>query len=48
MLRNAVLETDGTPEVMTILQVFTQLFLQGHQNENKQVSQDLLLNVSFQ
>ncbi|XP_010153037.1 PREDICTED: Fanconi anemia group C protein [Eurypyga helias] len=36
MLRNALLETDGTPEVMTIIQVFTQLFLQVHQNENKQ------------
>lgn len=48
MLRNALLETDGTPEVMTIIQVFTQLFVQVHQNENKQVGQDLLLNVSFQ
>ncbi|XP_065511639.1 Fanconi anemia group C protein isoform X2 [Caloenas nicobarica] len=36
IFKNAVLETDGTPEVMTIVQVFTQLFLQGHQNENKQ------------
>lgn len=47
MLRNALLETDGTPEVMTIIQVFTQLFVQVLQNENKQVGQDLLLNVSF-
>nr|XP_021148864.1 Fanconi anemia group C protein isoform X1 [Columba livia] len=36
IFKNAVLETDGAPEVMTIIQVFTQLFLQGHQNENKQ------------
>lgn len=48
MLRNALLETAGTSEVMTIIQVFTQLFLQAHQNENKQVSQDLFLDVSFQ
>ncbi|KAM6036449.1 Fanconi anemia group C protein isoform 1-T1 [Theristicus caerulescens] len=34
--QNALLETDGTPEVMTIIQVFTQLFLQARQNENKQ------------
>ncbi|XP_069737131.1 Fanconi anemia group C protein [Phaenicophaeus curvirostris] len=36
IFKNALLETDGTPEVMTIIQVFTQLFLQAHQNENKQ------------
>lgn len=42
-----LLETDGAPEVMTIIQVFIQLFIQVQQNENKQVSQDLL-NVSFQ
>ncbi|NXK94667.1 FANCC protein, partial [Formicarius rufipectus] len=36
IFKNALLETDGTPEVMTIIQVFTQLFLQTHQNENKQ------------
>ncbi|XP_069633590.1 Fanconi anemia group C protein isoform X3 [Haliaeetus albicilla] len=35
IFKNALLETDGTPEVMTIIQVFTQLFLQAHQNENK-------------
>ncbi|XP_064592647.1 Fanconi anemia group C protein isoform X3 [Zonotrichia leucophrys gambelii] len=34
--KNALMETDGTPEVMTIIQVFTQLFLQAYQNENKQ------------
>jgi len=48
MLRNALLETDGASEVMTIIQVFTQLFLETHQNENKQVSQDPFLNISFQ
>ncbi|NXQ92067.1 FANCC protein, partial [Nyctibius grandis] len=36
IFKNALLETDGTPEVMTVIQVFTQLFLQAHQNENKQ------------
>ncbi|NWS67355.1 FANCC protein, partial [Crotophaga sulcirostris] len=36
IFKNALLETDGTPEVMTIIQMFTQLFLQAHQNENKQ------------
>lgn len=36
IFKNALLETDGTPEVMTIIQVFTQLFVQVHQNENKQ------------
>ncbi|XP_075597023.1 Fanconi anemia group C protein isoform X2 [Balearica regulorum gibbericeps] len=36
IFKNALLETDGTPQVMTIIQVFTQLFLQAHQNENKQ------------
>ncbi|NXJ35172.1 FANCC protein, partial [Ciconia maguari] len=36
IFKNALLETDGTPEVMTIIQVFTQLFLEAHQNENKQ------------
>ncbi|XP_008504108.1 Fanconi anemia group C protein [Calypte anna] len=36
IFKNALLETDGTPEVMTIVQVFTQLFLQAHQNENEQ------------
>ncbi|KAM9213239.1 Fanconi anemia group C protein [Leptosomus discolor] len=36
IFKNALLETDGTPEVMTVIQVFTQLFLQAHQSENKQ------------
>ncbi|XP_027734953.1 Fanconi anemia group C protein isoform X2 [Empidonax traillii] len=36
IFKNALLETDGTPEVMTIIQVFTQLFLEAHQNQNKQ------------
>ncbi|NXJ99195.1 FANCC protein, partial [Corythaixoides concolor] len=36
IFKNALLETDGTPEVVTIIQVFTQLFLQAHQNESKQ------------
>ncbi|NWW70692.1 FANCC protein, partial [Climacteris rufus] len=36
IFKNALMETGGTSEVMTIIQVFTQLFLQAHQNENKQ------------
>uniref|UniRef100_A0A8B9SC72 FA complementation group C n=1 Tax=Apteryx owenii TaxID=8824 RepID=A0A8B9SC72_APTOW len=36
IFKNALLETDGAPEVMTIIQVFTQLFVQAHQNDNKQ------------
>ncbi|XP_039945455.1 Fanconi anemia group C protein isoform X4 [Hirundo rustica] len=36
IFKNALMETDGTSEVVTIIQVFTQLFLQVHQNENKQ------------
>ncbi|NXI17165.1 FANCC protein, partial [Irena cyanogastra] len=36
IFKNALMETDGTSEVMTVIQVFTQLFLQAHQNENKQ------------
>ncbi|XP_063036462.1 Fanconi anemia group C protein isoform X2 [Melospiza melodia melodia] len=36
IFKNALMETDGTPEVMTIIQVFTQLFLQAYQNKNKQ------------
>ncbi|NXI75622.1 FANCC protein, partial [Rhipidura dahli] len=36
IFKNALMETDGTSGVMTIIQVFTQLFLQAHQNENKQ------------
>ncbi|XP_059730057.1 Fanconi anemia group C protein isoform X3 [Haemorhous mexicanus] len=35
-LKNALMETDGTSEVMTIIKVFTQLFLLAYQNENKQ------------
>ncbi|NXY74545.1 FANCC protein, partial [Glareola pratincola] len=35
IFKNVLLETDGTPEVLTVIQVFTQLFLQAHQNENK-------------
>ncbi|KFP81186.1 Fanconi anemia group C protein, partial [Apaloderma vittatum] len=36
IFKNALLETGGIAEVMTIIQVFMQLFLQAHQNENKQ------------
>ncbi|KGL76319.1 Fanconi anemia group C protein, partial [Tinamus guttatus] len=36
IFKSALLETDGAPEVMTIIQMFTQLFVQAHQNENKQ------------
>ncbi|XP_057900195.1 Fanconi anemia group C protein [Melospiza georgiana] len=36
IFKNALMETDGTPEVMTIIQVFTQLFLQAYQNKNEQ------------
>ncbi|NXL95468.1 FANCC protein, partial [Alectura lathami] len=36
IFKNALMETDGTPEVMTIIEVFTQLFVQFQQNENKQ------------
>ncbi|KAF4794974.1 Fanconi anemia complementation group C [Turdus rufiventris] len=36
IFKNALMETDGTSEVMTIMQMFTKLFLQAHQNENKQ------------
>uniref|UniRef100_A0A8C8SF04 Fanconi anemia group C protein homolog n=1 Tax=Pelusios castaneus TaxID=367368 RepID=A0A8C8SF04_9SAUR len=36
VFRNALLETDGAPEVMTIIQVFTQCFVQAHQKDNKQ------------
>ncbi|XP_061874786.1 Fanconi anemia group C protein [Colius striatus] len=36
IFKNALLETDGTPEVITVIQVFTQLFIEAHQNENKQ------------
>ncbi|XP_031454393.1 Fanconi anemia group C protein-like [Phasianus colchicus] len=36
IFKNVLLETDGAPEVMTIIQVFMQLFIQVQQNENKQ------------
>ncbi|NXN95646.1 FANCC protein, partial [Rhinopomastus cyanomelas] len=36
IFKNALLQTDGTPEVITIMQVFMQLFLQARQNEDKQ------------
>ncbi|NXN50010.1 FANCC protein, partial [Rynchops niger] len=36
IFKNVLLESDGTLEVLTIIQVFTQLFLQAHQNENKE------------
>ncbi|XP_053157032.1 Fanconi anemia group C protein isoform X2 [Hemicordylus capensis] len=36
MFRNALLETDGAPEVMSIMQVFTQCFVQAYQENNKQ------------
>ncbi|NXP34857.1 FANCC protein, partial [Leiothrix lutea] len=36
IFKNALMETDGTSEVMTMIQVFMQLFLQAHQNEYKQ------------
>ncbi|XP_014107702.1 PREDICTED: Fanconi anemia group C protein [Pseudopodoces humilis] len=36
IFKNALVETEGTSEVMTTIQVFTQLFLQAYQNENKQ------------
>ncbi|NXE22699.1 FANCC protein, partial [Ardeotis kori] len=36
IFKNTLLEADRSPEVMIIIQVFTQLFLQAHQNENKQ------------
>uniref|UniRef100_A0A8C0GDS5 FA complementation group C n=1 Tax=Chelonoidis abingdonii TaxID=106734 RepID=A0A8C0GDS5_CHEAB len=38
IFKNALMETGGTPEVMTIIQVFTQCFIQAHQKDNKQVS----------
>nr|XP_048706148.1 Fanconi anemia group C protein isoform X7 [Caretta caretta] len=37
IFKNALLETGGTPEVMTIIQMFTQCFVQAHQKDNKQV-----------
>ncbi|XP_038259846.1 Fanconi anemia group C protein isoform X7 [Dermochelys coriacea] len=36
IFKNALLETGGTPEVMTIIQLFTQCFVQAHQKDNKQ------------
>ncbi|NXC51207.1 FANCC protein, partial [Penelope pileata] len=36
IFKSALLETDGAPEVMTIIQVFTQLFIEVQQSENKQ------------
>lgn len=37
IFRNALLETDGAPEVMTVMQVFTQCFVQAYQGNNKQL-----------
>ncbi|XP_032530534.1 Fanconi anemia group C protein isoform X1 [Chiroxiphia lanceolata] len=37
IFKNALLETDGASEVMTIIQVFTQLFLEARQNQNEQL-----------
>ncbi|XP_009078614.1 PREDICTED: Fanconi anemia group C protein-like, partial [Acanthisitta chloris] len=36
IFKSALMETDGASEVMTIVQMFTQLFLQAHQNENEE------------
>ncbi|NXN18303.1 FANCC protein, partial [Indicator maculatus] len=36
IFKNALLETDGALKVVTTIQVFTQLFLEALQNENKQ------------
>ncbi|XP_073201081.1 Fanconi anemia group C protein isoform X2 [Lepidochelys kempii] len=36
IFKNALLETGGTPEVMTIIQMFTWCFVQAHQKDNKQ------------
>ncbi|VTJ71831.1 Hypothetical predicted protein [Marmota monax] len=38
MFRCALLETDGAPEVLAALQVFTRCFLEARDKENKQVS----------
>ncbi|XP_074809256.1 Fanconi anemia group C protein [Natator depressus] len=38
IFKNALLETGGTPEVMTIIQMFTQCFVQAHQKDNKQTN----------
>ncbi|XP_074984753.1 Fanconi anemia group C protein isoform X3 [Caretta caretta] len=40
IFKNALLETGGTPEVMTIIQMFTQCFVQAHQKDNKQGMKD--------
>ncbi|KAG6936304.1 Fanconi anemia complementation group C [Chelydra serpentina] len=36
IFKNALLETGGAPEVMTIIQMFTRCFVQAHQKDNKQ------------
>ncbi|XP_030049512.1 LOW QUALITY PROTEIN: Fanconi anemia group C protein [Microcaecilia unicolor] len=36
IFRNALLETDGNSKVLTIIQVFTQCFVQAHQEHNSQ------------
>ncbi|KAM6473791.1 Fanconi anemia group C protein isoform 2-T3 [Liasis olivaceus] len=36
IFRNALLETDGAQEIMTIMQVFTQCFVQAYHENNKQ------------
>ncbi|XP_029473420.1 Fanconi anemia group C protein isoform X2 [Rhinatrema bivittatum] len=35
IFRNALLETDGSSKVLTIIQVFTQCFVQAHQEDNR-------------
>ncbi|XP_020827361.1 Fanconi anemia group C protein isoform X2 [Phascolarctos cinereus] len=37
IFRNALLETNGTSEVLTIIQVFTRCFVQAFQKDNQQV-----------
>ncbi|XP_068944105.1 Fanconi anemia group C protein isoform X4 [Petaurus breviceps papuanus] len=37
IFRNALLETNGTSEVLTIIQVFTRCFVQAFQKDNEQV-----------
>uniref|UniRef100_A0A5F8HDB4 FA complementation group C n=1 Tax=Monodelphis domestica TaxID=13616 RepID=A0A5F8HDB4_MONDO len=37
IFRNALLETNGTSEVLTIIQVFTQCFVQAFQKDSKQL-----------
>ncbi|XP_070598889.1 Fanconi anemia group C protein isoform X2 [Erythrolamprus reginae] len=36
ILKNALLETDGAQEIMTVMQVFTQCFVQAYHENNKQ------------